>query len=381
MPSVRVVQMYDTDRKPATVQFTESGLSVCELYAEGLRARGVQNRHSELRLFVDFDRQRRDVQVSVADEKEGFESARVVLPAAVTELSPYGRSLLALDVVHVAASRLGELRGWAQNDVIAARDSVLDCGLVFSWASPWKKSPNRRYEARATYRMTPDGSSRAALQIRTTGAAAPHTWSEPVEAYFTFEGFKRSAATLRWEGSEAVGLVAYSDPFGGHINAIALGVEGRPVDRSHRLDEPAHPVADEPRPAVLLHIEDPSVPQIRVIGGGSDRTVPNTYPNALDRLFDQLGSEEWHHWWRGAEVPLLEVWWAAHEGVAKTRPFVRRSREKVIARIERRPDSFRHSDPVELAREDFVALMTVVQQRMGLGPPPPLHDPGPRRRQ
>ncbi len=71
-----------------------------------------------------------------------------------------------------------------------------------------------------------------------------------------------------------------------------------------------------------------------------------------------------------SSVPTLQVsWWA---DVAQDRLFVRRGKDKVIARIERTPAGLRDVEPVQAARDDLEELLALVQRRMGLAAPPVL---------
>ena len=73
--------------------------------------------------------------------------------------------------------------------------------LEFVWTTPWKASPDRHHEARATFSLADDGFGRAVVEVRERrddgGKVAR---SQTARAYSTVEGFKRSAKTLRWRG-------------------------------------------------------------------------------------------------------------------------------------------------------------------------------------
>ncbi len=105
--------------------FLASGVGVCELFAQGLRAQEVTTRHSQLRLFLHDGVERDDVAVEVFDSGEGYEGG-CPGASAVADLTASAQTPLVLDVLTEATGRLAALHGWDTSAVDAARAHVLD---------------------------------------------------------------------------------------------------------------------------------------------------------------------------------------------------------------------------------------------------------------
>jgi hypothetical protein len=371
---VKYVQMFALGNGSHVAAFQASGVAVCEAFAEGLREQQIDSRHSELRLFAQAADSGEHVLVEVFDDREGFERAEVHVPTVVGDLTHHARALLVLDTLTAAASRLGVLRGWPSAAVAAAREHTLDRGLSYAWAGAWKKNRSRDLEARAAYQITSEGAGRASLQLRRVGDDHLTTWSPQAAAWQSWAGFKRSAATLRWAGDELVQVVPYAAPFGIYESTLELRPSDEPAGASDLIDpDSRRPAADEPRPRVVLRVKDDTTRDIMAIGGGPTNYVPEAYWQTLHELFSQLRDAEWHAWWAEGDLPILEISWSA--AVHENRLFVRRSKDKVIARIERTGASLHDGDAAQAARTDLTELMTVVQRRLNLGTPPVLKGP------
>ena len=210
------------------------------------------------------------------------------------------------------------------------------------------------------------------------------------------EGYRRAARTLRWTAADRLEVVPCVDFVGDDAGSCAVAVDegvdgaprltmlqpaglpGRPdaaIEGPSSTPEPLEPdsrsvVGDEPEETVLLVVPDPAERRILGIGGGPTNDVAELYWRTLHDPFDRLESPEWAAWWAPSSVPTLQVsWWA---DVAQDRLFVRRGKDKVIARIERTPAGLRDVEPVQAARDDLKELLALVQRRMGLAAPPVL---------
>jgi hypothetical protein len=200
---------WSDDGDPEEDAFVRSARSVTELYSEGLAPLGIEGHCSELRFLVGHDPAATHVTVRVSTRRpQGFESAGASLPTGIAALPPLERRHLVLDVVHGAVLRLAKARGWDSRKLDAARRHVLDSDFEFRWDGPWKSSPDRRHRARARYRLTDIGYGRAQVEI-VDNQGAPVAESADALAFSTRDGFKRSARTLRWDGSGAVQLIPY----------------------------------------------------------------------------------------------------------------------------------------------------------------------------
>ena len=206
---------------------------VSELYSEALAALGLTAMRTTLRLAIatrreDIDPD--DVTVSVWRDQRGMpaETGFVHLGPSVGRLDASARARLALDVVHTGVRLLIEARGGDPSVLDACRDHVEASGFVHAWSGGWKSSPDRRHEARATYRLAgPDGFARARLEVRQGTPGAATCSSEESVAFCTSAGMARSARTLQWRGSAElafipyVGLVPQHD--GGPMSARSAG--------------------------------------------------------------------------------------------------------------------------------------------------------------
>ncbi len=209
-------QLWDEGDDRSADAFARSARGVCELYDEALAALRVPAPRGMLRLVVwSHQGGTRDLEVLVhagSTRDLPGEVAGLRLPDVVGELAPPARAELALATVHAAVLRLAEVRGWDPAPFEACRRHVVDAGFVYRWASPWKASPGRRWEARGTFRLTPDdGYGRVRLEVRERGAGdGPVSHSPEAVAFSTAAGFRRSAGSLRWQGPAEVGLTPYA---------------------------------------------------------------------------------------------------------------------------------------------------------------------------
>lgn len=378
--------------------FVRSSRGVCELYTEAVRPAGLQARHSELRLNCHHDEDRDDVLVEVdTDKGEGFERASATLPAGVAALPWPVRSVLALEVVHAAASRLGRERGWDQAVLDAARQHAVDGQLRYRWEGPAKVSPDRKLAAEPVFVMHDDGYGRVTVQIRRRDDEQPIAVSEPALAFSTSAGFARSAATLRWRGTRTVEIVPYA--------GLSAGVGRQTLWRDNRgwltvdLDDPTtlgqllvHDRVDVPAamtqmPAVTVRtFADREPPWL---GAGPSDTwglrrltdADHEYYKAQSDLGEFAnGSEEWRAWWSLSGLTAVEF--HVHFAFGRTdleEPVkFRRYRGTLHVSGSRPHPGFASSadtQPRLQARDDVQALVDLVGDRLQLPPAPRLPDP------
>lgn len=362
MTRVGQIQIFGIDPDVAVEAFTQVGEGVGYLFMEGLQRQEVHGRHAEIRLFVHATTDRPDVEVEALDERDGWETVLVRVPPLVAGLPVQARALLVLDTLRAGAGRLGELRGWDARTLDAVRDHVIDRGLMFTWYGDWIQSPDGLYEVRAAFRLTESGTGRRSLQMRAAAADRLLTWTEQLEWRYTWEGLVRSQALLRW-----------SDDGTSSLERLSLRPDTPPAAPDELITDAPAVDPDQPRPPVSVLIKDDTWREVRYIGGvRAFGGVPSAYANRLDALLGRVGDVEWQRWWAPADLPTLELSYWLEEG-RPDRVFVRRSKGKLVARIDHSPAGLRDGDPEAQADEDVGQLLSVVRERMGLSTPPPLH--------
>ncbi|WP_433618405.1 hypothetical protein ACQP2P_21045 [Dactylosporangium sp. CA-139114] len=333
--------------------FVRSARTIGERYSEGIRPARVRARHPQLRLHCfPHEPGRGEVLVTVFTEPmDGFEMAGVTLPDGVAALSSTARAALALDVMHAAALRMAQARGWDPAAFAAARAHVVAHDLRFRWTGPAKSAPGRRYTARPVCTISDDGLGRLVVEIRRVPDGTLVGASAEIVTPGSERTFRRVARTLRWRDGGTV--------------------EINPGERWHstRVEEP---------PPLTVRAEGAnspeSVPRINVIGGYSDDAVPETYSTALHLLTDELGGPQWTTWWSGAPDDVLEI---SYDLIARgpAGMTARRGGNKLRVRLDRPlADILAAGDRVALARADVEAVLATARRRAGLGPHPQLPD-------
>lgn len=339
--------------EPDEDAFVRSARGIGELYSEGVRAARVQARDSQLRLHCfDHEPGRTEVEVTVFTEPtDGFEMAGVCLPDGVAALPAPARAALVLDVMHAAALRMAQARGWDPEAFKSARAHVVAHDLRFRWTGPAKTSPGRRYTARTAFTITDDGLGRGVVEIRRVADNTPVARSAEMVTAGAETVFRRTAATLRWLGSTTVQIDTDDGPRVTEVVTLPrLTVRGEG--------------ANSPE----------STPRIEVVGGATDDAVPDTYHTALHVLLGEFREPQWLSWWSAAPDDVLEIWYdlvVEHPA----RITARRGGNKLRVRIERPfADMLAAPDHVALARTDVEDLLATVRRRAGLGPHPELPD-------
>jgi hypothetical protein len=278
--------------------------------------------------------------------------------------------------------RLALARGWDVAALEVCRRHVLDRGLEYRWSSAAKASPDRRLEAIADFRLTPDGYGRARLRVVRRVDGTTVASSAESLAFCTSVGFRRAAKSLRWEGNDHVSLVPYDFVpaiRGGHLSlsretgkwlgAVTHYLSVRPVpDGDPALPDLAVQVAGRGAAA----IEQP--PRIRFIGGGPIQTRQiDLFHRAFSSEMARLASPSGQTWWRGAGIRMLEI--EIIYGGERARVRSRRGEHRLRVFVDQPDSSLPEREPGPLAREVAEGVVALVRRRTGLGPHPEFASP------
>jgi len=209
--------------------FLGASRGLFDLYSSELPEAELTARSSTVRFFLMDEKSLGDFEVDVPERYyEGFDMGRIRVPQSFSALGGTTRIAVALEVIHAGVRALGEVRGWDRDRLDTVRERVVARGLRFVWTSPWKASPGRRHQARAVFWLDEVGHGRVQLEIRRTADGEVTARGDVALAYMTVEGFRRSAATLRWHGTETVHVVPWSGILGDdgvltlHVDADVL---------------------------------------------------------------------------------------------------------------------------------------------------------------
>ncbi|GAA1240837.1 hypothetical protein [Oryzihumus leptocrescens] len=264
----------------------------------------------------------------------------------------------------------------------ALRAQVAEQGLRLWWASAWKLSPNRRHKAPGVYRIAPDGYGRVQLEVwAATGRDEVVARTEPAVAFSTLQGVARSAATLRWDGSERVSLVPWSGLFGQSSGRLQVDLTTDEPMVPLRIDTPVGPGA-----AVPVVVEDAGPP---ILAGSGwlvvdrlDAFGTGAYEQEVARVADLLARDAEHAaWWEGSPFGVLYLqvvvehprihYAPARAGVRKRGQDQQVTMVRTLAGMPVRTDV----DALrELARADVHQALVDVAAKRHLPPPPPLPD-------
>jgi hypothetical protein len=220
--------------------FLASSRGIFEVYSDELVAAGQTARASSIRFFIDEVECHQFEVFPLRGFVEGFDPVHLAIPASFHTVTEGARSNAVLDVIDTAVQALAELRGWDAASLAKVRGRVEQRGLRFTWASDWKSARGRRHQARCVYWIDDDGHGRAQVEIRDAEGSLVAR-SEPALAFMTSDGFKRSAATLRWSDSATVAVVPFIGLLRDDRGGLQLRVDG-PVAPSGL--PPSAPVSD-----------------------------------------------------------------------------------------------------------------------------------------
>lgn len=251
--------------------------------------------------------------------------------------------------------------------------------MRFIWESKWKASPDRRHQARGVFWINDDGHGLVQLEIRQTQS---HILARtaPVLAFMTAEGFKRSAATLRWQSTATVTVVPWAGLFGDYAGLVELntaagiGAPGwlQPV------------VADGPPVKVTTTVQtDQDVArhpwlQLEVL----QTSGIGTYGAEVERVAGLLARDEgFEAWWSSTPFDTLRL----HVSVPDPRwpevgfkPGLRKSGMDLVLKIAQSrselPASTEQPALRERARADVYEALVATARARGFADPPPLPD-------
>ena len=389
MPTLRTVEAWPSTRHANRpwhadhdlAAFLGASRGVFDLYSDELSAARQLAKSSSIRfMLVEETKTAGGFDVAVLRRPlEGFDMARLTVPEGFAELQPDVRVQAALDVVHTTVCALGALRGWerARLDEVHAR--TVERGLRYSWTSAWKASPGRRQQARAVYWLDADGHGHVQLEVKPHGDVARVTArSEPALAFMTAEGFRRSAATLRWTGAATVTVVPWVGLFGddrGHPHLHLHLSSGRLA----QLELPPPLPAAGRRMAVTTHVvtgdewmDEPDAEWIAL-----EEMVEGAYGREMLRAVRVLAQDDdLTAWWAATPFRLLRVRsveldpsWPEYA----PKPRSRRSGQDLVLTIVATCGDLA-SGPKSSARADLDSALLVLAAARRLPPPPPLPD-------
>lgn len=386
MPALSLVEFWpQTGRRggawlkpPAEDSLVKSSRRVAELYSEALTGLRLENRVSSLRLMTGTAEAEEVVlAVNTKPVREGFEMARVEVPTGVADLTPLQRAVLVVEVVDEVLSRLAAARGWPRDDLRILRTYVLDRGLRFSWSSRPKASPNRRHQVQASYTMGDDGLGRG--RVRLIDASGGVVGESPTfTAYSTIEGWKRSASSIRWQGSGAVSLAGYSDRFGLFEDRLDYTLEELSLHPSHVGAPSALPpafLAGRPPRSVGIRPAEAPRPRVFMSGAGPTNDVNPKYLGTVMAMFEQV-PDEVDRWWAASGFVELCVRYHFDEPAVHT--LLRAFGTDMTVTIKRpTPDPEAEADPVGTAHRELNAVLGAVQTRLSLPTVPHWPRPSP----
>ena len=275
--------------------------------------------------------------------------------------------------------RLAEARGW-DGPLDRCRDHALAAGLEYRWDGPWKSSPDRRLQARARFRMLPDGYGRARVEVSDRATGDTVATSEEAVAFCTSQGFRRAASSLRWHGSDRVDLVPYDYVpalRGGEVQLHRESGGWRSHVRDH-LEVLSPPPGDLDAPPLVVTgrgsgVQAPEEPPRLVYNGGGPTSrgvdgFDRHFRAGMRRLCGPAGQA----WWQEAGISGSVTIWYRESG---TRPQVRGRQvgEELRVVVERPVGTLvAGADHADEARDDVAAVVALLRRRTGLGPHPEL---------
>lgn len=285
-----------------------------------------------------------------------------------------------LDVIHETVKALGALRGWDAGRLDEVRDRVEQLGLRFRWSSDWKSSSGRRHQARGVYWLDDDGHGHVQLEIRRADDGTVVSRSEPVLAFMTAEGFKRSAATLRWLNADNVTAVPWAGIVGdeGHMHLDVAGPQWP-------LGAPAPVSVTDSATAVSVKVltgdewaDDPDLPwtYLQV----NDTRGSGAYGPEFVRVSKLLGADaDFAAWWAKAPFRTLILRVSVPDPRWREfapKPGARKNGKDLVLQVVTERAGLPPKSEVEAlkarAREDLHAALSDLAVSRKLPPPPPL---------
>lgn len=389
MPMLRLVEAWPSTRYPDRAwhqdddlaAFLASSRGVFDLYSDELPAAGQTARTSSIRFMPVEDRKSRNgFEVDVFTQPlEGFDMVRVAVPAGFAALPTDARVAASLDVVHTTVCALGDLRGWDQERLREVRARAVGRGLRYSWTSAWKTSPGRHHRGRAVYWLDEDGQGHVQLETQRTNDDEVVARSAPALAFMTAEGFRRSAATLRWASPTLVSVVPWAGLFGDDGGTLELETTMplEPLRLPRPLTGTTGTTAVTTRVVTGLEwMDDPDTDWISL----QEITGPGIYSSEVQRVVRMLAADaEFRSWWATTPFRLLSIRSVVLDRRTigySPKPGSRKSGEDlvltiVLARADLPPKT--DVEPMkQRARSDLHAALVELAQKRKLPPPPTL---------
>ena len=286
--------------------FLAASRGVFDLYSDELRDAEVSARASLVRCFPEDTKRSAGFGVTVLKHAlGGFEAVHVAVPARFHELGAAQRARACLDVIDATMKALAQLRRWDTDRLDEVRRRVEGRGLRFTWAGNWKTSPGRRHQARAVYWLDDEGHGQVQLEVRRYADHSVIARSEPALAFMTVEGFKRSAATLRWHDTDTVTVVPWTGLLD-DVGLVQLSAAGPPAPPALPPAVPPDDVVTDVATTVRTGEEwqdDPDLPWLHLEG---DMGAGGAYGAEFHRTGLLLGRDaEFARWW--AQTPFRSM--------------------------------------------------------------------------
>ncbi len=392
MPKLRTVEAYPMTRHPEhpwhsdedLAAFLAASRGVFDLYSDELPAAEQSARASAIRLFLEDAKSSAGFGVTVFDRfDQSFDFARVAIPEGFSGLDAAERAHAALDVIHgTVVGALAPLRGWDSDRLNEVRRRVEGRGLRFTWVSDWKTSPGRRHQARGLYWLDrEEGHGHVQLEIRRYGDQTVIARSEPVLAFMTAEGFKRSAATLHWHNADVVSAAPWAGLLGDYVGILQLTA----TDALTSLALPQEITANGPVTEVTTTVltgeewrDDPDLPWLYL-----EVIVPlrsGAYGPEFERASGLLARDaDFAAWWDQTpyrrlilRISLREPRWPKDSPKAGAR---KNGKDLVLQIVTPRADLPPKTDSAALrerARADLHGALVDVAAARKFPPPPPM---------
>lgn len=366
---------------PAEDAFAKSSRRVCELIERRLSEVMLPTRDSMVRFYLSSDE---DAQAALGDgvilvspwlePSSDWETCNVLVSRWFLDLAPADRARVVFDVVEAALRRYAQTFDWDTAALEQVLGPVRNSDLRYQWAGAWKSSPSRRLRARCVAELFDDGFGRMSVEVEDSRSSALIGVSQPSLSYSTSKGFARSAKSMRWASEESLEFEPFIPFFPSRPVPQEIAIPDDLVARSDSDRDVLGPVGGGTSWRVEIQgrgrLAHEQGHELKVVGGGPANGVPGRYSNELDRQLANLETEPFRAWWSHSPVMLGEVFYKFDAAKVGVRVGVG---EVVTATIDRPVGTIRDSEPTQLARADFRAMLDRLSDRLGLPPAPELH--------
>ncbi|WP_188779913.1 hypothetical protein [Marmoricola endophyticus] len=369
--------------------FVRSSRRVCELVERSLSDRHIVTPHSEVRLHAARSEDDRVLVKINGTRDEGWDSATVLVPDAVADLSAQERGVLVLNVADKVITALADLRGWENVEQLSGiRDDALSHNLRYTQVGPWKTNRSRKLRARPVAEIADDGLTRLHYEVADarTGEDIGVTRSTWVMENRRLR-LQRLFEASRWQGPGRIAVRRHEFYGQGQWSESVREFdvdEATPAPTPADPSEPAQltPLSEDATARSNLDVEvvtwwGEGTDEPKVMSGGFTSDTPGDYSEYQAAYFVVTTWINQHcaRWWAAAEPNVLHLYLGVSD-YYRTGRSVRLNGDKVTATARRRPEDLHgnHRDRA-LAREDLAALLARIATRLGLPAPPDLPDP------